>query len=389
MTERSQFSTDGAGDYGPSVGAQRTMTLESAERLPELRLPWKPLAGAIDDDDGVFKRHLDEYEASVDGAVIRVAAGRGICDGTIHESDNDVDLTPAVPQTGTTGGMVVLRKHWYLRTVRVALHQNDDGDAAPPALTQEAGLLWEVPLWTYTVTTGGVITLTADARRYLRPVDAETILRSSSEGGAYSMSRLGAFGGPTSLATTSKVGFGWELLLDTGSGVGNSPGNTVVRGGWRLQTGSTSNNDCGVLGPQHARIDQDWFAIFVLAAESVASQSILAGLHATAASFASGNDEVGFRIDGTGEIVAYADNGGAETVLASGVTPDGATRHVLVMSIRDGTKADFWIDGAPVGRIASNLPDDTTDLYGQVGIRTTTSSDRSLYLGEAIFFARV
>lgn len=390
MTQRSLFWTDGAGDGGPFTQAQARFTDEALEGFPELRLPWKALGGAPGSDDGVFKRHLSAYSASVVSAVIRIASGRGLCDGTLHESDANVDLTPTVPGVGTTGGLVVLQKSWLRRTVRLALNQSSNGTLAPPALTQTAGVLWEIPLWHYEITTGGAITLKGDRRRYLRATDFDVSLRGFLEDGAYAHARLGGWSGTGTPAAGTRFGVGWSLALSGSGTVQNSEGNSVLRGGWQLQTMATNPSDCGFTGPRKIRITQDWLAVFVLAPVNAVSQSVIAGLHATAGAFADANDQIGFRALNGGNIFAYADRGGTETgsTIDTGIASDSA-KHVLVMAVSGGgAVADFWVDGQPKGRITANLPLGSTDLYGQVGIRTTSAADKSLYVGEAVMFAR-
>jgi hypothetical protein len=71
-------------------------------------------------------------------------------------------LAVTTPTTGTTGGRVVLRADYSAATVRTVVKLNTDGNAGIPALTQVANTTWEISLATFTVTTGGVITVTDD-----------------------------------------------------------------------------------------------------------------------------------------------------------------------------------------------------------------------------------
>lgn len=384
MTQRSLFLTDGAVDGGPFTQAQARFSREDLEHYPEVRLPWKALAGAPNASDGVFRRHLSEYDASVVSSVIRIAAGRGICDGVAHESDANVDLTPTVP-AATTAGLVVLQKSWTSRNVRLALRQSASGVTTLPALTQLDGVTWEVPLWGYEITSGGVITIKSDRRRWARAADLEVLMRGFLEEGGYNWARLGGFAGAAGPATAVRVGVGWETFL---SGTGAfTPSNTVLRGGWQCTTGATSGSNAGFVGPRAVRLTQDWVCSFTVVASSIASQWVVAGLHTTAGTFADGNGQVGFRINGTGNIFAYSDSAGVETTIDTGIVPNGTTRRVLTMAVGGGgTRVDFWVDGAPVGRITTNLP--TGDLVGQVGIQTTNTTTKSLYVGEATMFAR-
>jgi hypothetical protein len=97
---------------------------------------------------------------------IAVSAGSAIVYGFFYENTASVNLTVTTPSVGTTGGRVILRAGWTAQTVRLVAVRNTDGTIAIPALTQSAGTTWEISLATFTITTGGVITLTDD-RKYL------------------------------------------------------------------------------------------------------------------------------------------------------------------------------------------------------------------------------
>jgi hypothetical protein len=98
---------------------------------------------------------------------------------------NPSPLAPAVatPTTGTTGGRVVLRADYSAATVRAVVKLNTDGNAGIPALTQVANTTWEISLATFTVTTGGVITVTDD-RTFTKPLQRREVVLASATMGA-------------------------------------------------------------------------------------------------------------------------------------------------------------------------------------------------------------
>lgn len=124
--------------------------------------------------EGVSKGVGGELEVTGTASPLAVASGSGICYG-LYINDASVN-TPAIatPAVGTTGGRVVLQTNWAgtgggsleART-RVAVRMSADGVGTPPALVQSFGTTWEVSLATFTITTGGVITVT-DARTFRR-----------------------------------------------------------------------------------------------------------------------------------------------------------------------------------------------------------------------------
>lgn len=122
--------------------------------------------------EGVSKGVGGGLAVSGSASPLSVASGSGICYGLyINDAAQN---TPAIatPAVGTTGGRVVLQTNWAgtggasleART-RIAVKMSTDGVASIPALTQSFGTTWEISLATFTITTGGVITVT-DARTF-------------------------------------------------------------------------------------------------------------------------------------------------------------------------------------------------------------------------------
>jgi len=114
---------------------------------------------------GVLKRVGNELAASGTATPLEVDTGAAIVYGLFYENSAALELTVTTPSTGTTGGRVNLQVDWSAQTVRAAIQLNTDGTAAIPALVQTAGSEWSISLATFTITTGGVITLT-DVREF-------------------------------------------------------------------------------------------------------------------------------------------------------------------------------------------------------------------------------
>jgi hypothetical protein len=96
--------------------------------------------------------------------------------GLFYFNDADITLAVSTPVVGTTGGRVILRADYTAATIRLAVKQNTDGVAAIPALTQIANDIWEIGLSEFTVTTGGVITVT-DNRPFAKTSTAIDVSR--------------------------------------------------------------------------------------------------------------------------------------------------------------------------------------------------------------------
>lgn len=126
--------------------------------------------------EGVSKGVLNELAVSGVATPIQVDTGSGICYG-LYWNDAAVNVAVSTPAIGTTGGRIVLQTNWAgvggapleART-RIALKISADGVGSIPGLTQTPGTTWEISLATFTITTGGVISLTDD--RTFRAVTA-------------------------------------------------------------------------------------------------------------------------------------------------------------------------------------------------------------------------
>lgn len=137
--------------------------------------------------EGVSKGVLNELEVSGVASPLAVDTGSAVCYG-LYINDAAVNLTVTTPSLGTTGGRVVLQTNWAgtggagleART-RLAVIYSADGNPAIPALTQSVGVTWEISLATFTITTGGAITLTDDRtfRKSTAMVDTDEIVNDS------------------------------------------------------------------------------------------------------------------------------------------------------------------------------------------------------------------
>jgi hypothetical protein len=156
MTENSLPFQDGAGDGGPYSADDWDMLLES-------------VGLATGANVGVIPGILNELAVTSTGNNnITVNTGRAQVEGTVYENTASESKTTSSPAVGTTGRRCVLRKDWSARTVRITIISSADGTAALPALTQTDGVTWEIPLASFTITTGGVIGALTDEREFTR-----------------------------------------------------------------------------------------------------------------------------------------------------------------------------------------------------------------------------
>lgn len=164
MAETSRlFTTSGS----PLGGGSDQVTGYSAAQLQELFRMW--LFGS--DGGGVLKGRLNAYATTGGTSPVSVASGVSGAYGIFHLNDAALNVTVPTPVTLTRIDRIIIRVNmtnttsggvpgYTARIVRLA---GTEGGVAP-ALTQNANI-WEIPLYTASITTGGAITLT-DERAY-------------------------------------------------------------------------------------------------------------------------------------------------------------------------------------------------------------------------------
>ena len=108
---------------------------------------------------GVLAEYLNELAVSGTSSPVNVATGGSVVDGKVYLSDGAVAVAIPTPGGSTRIDYIVLRKDWTAQTVRITRIAGAEGGGAP-SLTQSDGSLWDVPLATVSITTGGVITVT-------------------------------------------------------------------------------------------------------------------------------------------------------------------------------------------------------------------------------------
>lgn len=107
----------------------------------------------------VFRGELNELAVTGTATPVSVDTGRAICWGTWYENGAAVTVAIPTPAVSTRIDRIVLRKSWSAQTVRITRIAGAEGGGVP-AMTQSAGITWDIPLAQVSITTGGVITVT-------------------------------------------------------------------------------------------------------------------------------------------------------------------------------------------------------------------------------------
>lgn len=127
---------------------------------------WRKLfLGGNHATQGVLRGVDNALAVTGSASPLSVNTGAAIVYGKLYTNSAAVSLAVTTPVVGTTGGHVILRLDWTLQTTVLVAVRNTDGVNSTPALTQSTSTQWEIRLASFTITTGGVITVT-DARTY-------------------------------------------------------------------------------------------------------------------------------------------------------------------------------------------------------------------------------
>lgn len=123
---------------------------------------------------GVVAGYWNELEVTGAISPLAIDAGAALVHGKWYRNTTPETLIVPNPTALTRYDYVVLSCDWdgsavpaRPYTIRIDLHQGIEGAGAPPALTQNDGSLWEIPLAIISTTVGGVITV-YDDRHYIQ-----------------------------------------------------------------------------------------------------------------------------------------------------------------------------------------------------------------------------
>jgi hypothetical protein len=272
--------------------------------------------------EGVSKGVGGELAVSGIASPLSVQTGSAICYGLYINDALVNNLTTANPAVGTTGRRVVLQTNWAgtggagleART-RLAVITSADGNPAIPALTQNYGVTWEVSLATFTITTGGVITLTDDRtfRRSTMMVDTDEITNLAVETAkinnlAVTAGKIGALAVETAkidnlAVTAGKIG---ALAVETAKINNNAVDNTKLRDSAALTVIGRATNSGGDPADIQATVDDQ---VLSRAGSALAFAQVSTGMIA--------NDAVDDTKAGNRVPQFYRRQGGSATVWAT------------------------------------------------------------------------
>lgn len=108
---------------------------------------------------GVLKGHGNELAVTGSSSPVTVGTGGAVVYGYPYENDAAASVAIPTPSGVTRIDRIVLRASWAAQTVRITRVAGTEGGGAP-ALTQNPGTTYDIPLAQVSITPGGAITIT-------------------------------------------------------------------------------------------------------------------------------------------------------------------------------------------------------------------------------------
>jgi hypothetical protein len=337
MVERSRpWSGTVLGDSGPYTDDQWTDV-------------WKTRAPVIA-TQGVFLNQLNQLDLSgLPVTPVDIASGRALVNGIWYESDATIALAIPTPAANPRVDRIVLRADWALQTVRLTRIAGAEAAApVPPALVQNDGVTWDLPLWQIHDTVGGVITFFRDERSFIgqyepsEPTDELVYVEDE-------------LFWPELSTTASALHYPWRVTIAGNYNI--IPMAAFGRGAIEIGVTGAGAGDGSLNQPGHRPDLIDAHLIVRAKSPNVAvTLDREIGWVATTGG-PTPADGVWFRADGTAAAnwIAVCRAGGVETPVDTGVAPDNVWRKFEIRQHAQDV-VTFLIDDLVVATIQSDIP---------------------------------
>ena len=191
---------------------------------------------------------------------------------------------------------------------------------------------------------------------------------------------------------------GGSFRHTTGTSSTSITASTVVRGGWHIETGSA--NGVGIFFGTHITAAEtsggnlsaadDWTLLCQAYLTAAAATNFMYGLADGVAPLGTGNNGIGWRMVGTGNLIGYVDNAGTETTVDSSVAPTGEIHNLKIVISGGGTTVKFFRNGSQVGSdVTTNIPSSTSMMFMGGGGRTSNTDGQDLEISTLMAYREV
>ena len=342
---------------------------------------WKTVGGPVIASQGAFRDQLNEFLATIAGAVspVTIATGRAMVNGIWYESNTTVDIAIPTPGANPRVDRIVLRADWAAQTVRLTRVAGAEGATpVPPALVQNDGVTWDLPLWQVFITVGAALSHWRDERSFI----GQYVPTGLTDDRVYFEEEF--FLPATAMGDGER--FASFAILISASGVVNVL-TTFGRGAATLRiTGLNATNVTEIRSrdfrPELINAHLVWRS---KQPNTHAELDRVLGFLDSALSLTP-NNGVFFRADGAANWFAVTRAGGVETATDTGQALDNAWRTFEIRQ-PGSILVSFLIDGVVVATHQTNIP--AADLMLRAGIMDSGAGTAAVNNYLDVDYARV
>lgn len=313
---------------------------------------------------GVAAGRLNELAPTLTGGAttITVNTGWACVDGHPYSNDASKVITPVTPAVGTTGRRLVLRADWSAQTVRIVEISSADGTATIPAPTQASGTTYEIPICSYTVTTGGAIAAFNDERAFSSSVPS--LARQLTEMLKANTEELLVYSDFASMPPAGgSIDIGFKTLVGTPTQSATADETSI-----RMAPATSSNIAIGTQYSDAAVPDQNPYCIMIMGSDATATPANnLHTLFGFWNSYTIASPTGAYlRKETTGNWFFVTD-GGSEETTDLGFADFSGGEVVEIYTPDAGVTWYCAIDGAQVAQHGTQVPAAATGLYVGLG----------------------
>jgi hypothetical protein len=306
---------------------------------------------------GVFQDQLNQLGlGGLAASPVTIDTGRALVNGIWYENNAAaVDVAIPTPAANPRIDRIVLRADWApTQTVRITRIAGAEGAVpVPPAITQNDGVRWDLPLWQVLITVAPALSVYADEREFIGQYEPHGLSAtkvyvewdcftgiSGFASGTYFGSFIASYSANAQVAGLSLAGFGGGGLVFSHTGGGAGTNALLISNTYRPDAIDARVHFRAKSPNTHANLDR---VMGFVSANGTLTPA----------------EGVYFRADGAGNWFAVARSGGVEagTATDTGQAQDDTWRDFEIRQTNTSV-VEFLIDGVVVATHQANIPAD-------------------------------
>ena len=287
--------------------------------------------------------------------------------------DGSEDLTIVSPSGSTRVDLVVIRADWAAQTVRLAVRAGVEGAGIEPDPVQLSGSTFELPIGSFSITTGGVITIVFSEIRSFFQVGVQPDVQA-----IFFDDFMGAIVSGAILHSAHH----WNVAV-TGTAAVSIP--TILTAGMygdvQLSSGATINSTAHLNAPGLVPGQSEVDLRVRVRQVDITEFEWLVGLSTDTASITPA-DGIFFRGNhgvGAVNLEGVTRKDGTETTVDLGITGD-VDKAIYLRAVREQDEVFFFVNSEFVGSSTTNIPVDSDDLSPNIYAENTEGVDKDFHV---------